>query len=73
MPTDPLLRDAVAPHDPDRLVTAQQLADRLQLSRATIYALMREGLPSIRLGRARRFRVSDVDRWLDDHQGGEAA
>jgi excisionase family DNA binding protein len=48
--------------------TAAELADRLKVSRAHIYNLLARGLPSIKVGRCRRFRRIDVDKWLDESQ-----
>lgn len=48
-------------HVPDRLVTADELAEYLGVCRATIYNQMNRGLPSVTIGRARR---CDPDRCL---------
>jgi excisionase family DNA binding protein len=49
----------------DELLTAEQLAQRLQMKRSTIedYA-RRQILPSIMLGRHRRFVIRDVEQTL---------
>jgi excisionase family DNA binding protein len=47
----------------DRLLTADQLADRWQLGggRQAVYRMTREGkIPVVRLGKFRRFRVSAI-------------
>ena len=60
--------------DPGRLLTVDQLAERWACSRSFIYQLLDEGLPSLKLGKARRFRPMDVDPWLLDRCGaGDAA
>jgi excisionase family DNA binding protein len=47
----------------DELLTASQLADSLQMRVSTIEEYARRGiLPSIKLGRHRRFVRSEVDR-----------
>lgn len=47
------------------LVTKEQLAGSLALSRGYINKLMAtEGLPYLKIGRAVRFRVSEVAAWL---------
>lgn len=56
-----------------RLLTANELARRYGVTRQTIYNLMKRGMPSLRLGSARRFRLADVDAWLDAQQGNDAA
>lgn len=46
------------------LVTAEEVARVLGVSRARVYDLARTGvLPSVRLGRSIRFGVSDLD-WI---------
>jgi excisionase family DNA binding protein len=48
------------------LITAAQLADLLQMKRTTIEDYARRGLlPSIKLGRHRRFVRSDVEAALE--------
>lgn len=58
-----------SPLDPARLVDADGLAERWQCSRAFIYKMIPQGLPTLKLGRARRFRVADADAWLAARQG----
>lgn len=53
------------PMDPGVLLTPEALAERWSCSRAFIYKLMDKGLPSLKLGRARRIRLGDAERWLD--------
>lgn len=48
----------------DRLLTATELAERWGVSRAHVYNLMKRGLPSVKVGRCRRFRPSEADAWL---------
>lgn len=49
----------------DPLVTVADLARHLGVSAKHIYNLVnREGLPAIRVGRAVRFRMADVEAWL---------
>lgn len=48
-----------------RLMTVQELAVRLNVSRASVYRLMAEfGLPRFKVGRAVRFRWEEVEHWL---------
>jgi excisionase family DNA binding protein len=52
------------------VMTAEQAAEFLQTSRATILRKARAGeLPAAKLGREWRFRRADLDRWLQ--RGGE--
>lgn len=55
-------------HAGDRLVTPAELAVRWGCSRQHVYNLMSAGLPSVRLGRARRIRLDDADDYLDAHR-----
>jgi len=49
----------------ENLVTKEQLAVSLALSRSYISKLMAtDGLPHLKIGRAVRFRVSEVVAWL---------
>ncbi len=53
-----------------RLMTADELADHLNVSRAQVYNFLRRGLPSLKLGKSRRFRLADVSDWLDQFSEG---
>jgi excisionase family DNA binding protein len=45
-----------------QLPTAEQLAARWQVPKAHVYRLAREGqLPTVKLGRYRRWRLADVE------------
>lgn len=59
--------------DPNRLVSPEGLAAHWSVSRPFIYRLLREGMPSLKLGRARRIRVSDAEAWLAARQHADAA
>lgn len=48
----------------DEYLTVTQLAEKLNLSRATIYRLLGQGLPSVKLGTARRFLCRAVEAFL---------
>lgn len=52
----------------DRLITANELAERWGISRASIYNLIHRGLPSVKIGRARRYDPTACDAWLTDEQ-----
>jgi excisionase family DNA binding protein len=52
------------------LVTIPQVATMLGLGRTKVYDLIeREGLPSIKLGTARRVPVKALQAWLDQREG----
>jgi excisionase family DNA binding protein len=47
------------------LLTIMQTAHRLNVGRTTVFGLIRDGqLRVVRIGRAVRIPVSDVDAWL---------
>jgi excisionase family DNA binding protein len=52
----------------DPLLSAQRLADYLEVPLATIYAWRHrhQGPPGLRIGRHLRFRRTDVDAWIED-------
>jgi excisionase family DNA binding protein len=56
----------------DRLLTAEELAERLAVPRTWILESARSGaIPHVRLGRYVRFDEDDVDHWLEQcKQGG---
>ena len=54
----------------DELLTSQQLADLLRVRKSTVEDYARRGLlPSLKLGRHRRFVRSDVIRAVDELRG----
>lgn len=52
----------------DPLLSAQQLADYLNVPLATLYAWRhrRQGPPGFRAGRHLRYRKSDIDQWITE-------
>ena len=61
------------------LYTPDQLAERLGVTRAWIYARSREwvssngrrGIPTVKLGRYYRYRPQAIDRWAEQLENGE--
>ncbi|MHB8492460.1 MAG: helix-turn-helix domain-containing protein [Solirubrobacteraceae bacterium] len=54
---------------PDRLLSVDEAAEKLQLSAYTIRQFARQRkIPAIRLGRYWRFRDSSLDAWLCEHE-----
>lgn len=52
----------------EKLLTTQDIADMLQLSVVKVYRLISlSGLPSIKIDGSRRFRPSEVQKWLEQH------
>ena len=48
-----------------RLLTANEVADLMRVSRMTVYRLIKTGeMPSLRVGRGYRFREEDVHDYL---------
>ena len=55
----------------DRLLTADELAERLGMKTEWVWSQARAGrIPHVRLGRYRRFRESAVDAWSQDLETG---
>jgi excisionase family DNA binding protein len=55
------------------LLTLSQVAERLQVSRWTVYQLIWAGeLPSIHIGRCHRVRAKDVDTYVENLGAGAA-
>jgi excisionase family DNA binding protein len=51
---------------PEKLMTAEEIADWLGLTVNYVYVQAKLGLiPSLQIGRHRRFRRSAVEGWLD--------
>jgi excisionase family DNA binding protein len=51
--------------DPVELLTIREACARLKLSRASMYRLIARGeLPTVRIGRARRIVLEDLDRFI---------
>lgn len=55
----------------EKLLTPEQVADRLQVTVQTIYTWLRSGfLPSIKIGRLWRIRPSDLEEFIRQQQRG---
>jgi excisionase family DNA binding protein len=62
---------SAAPHEPhdgdghDQLLTADDVADLMQVTRAWVYAeTRRNALPHLRLGRYVRYRRAAIEGWM---------
>jgi len=56
----------------ERLLTADELAERWQVPKSHVYRLTREGkLPTVKLGRYCRYRLAAVEAW--EQHGGTTA
>ena len=47
--------------------TFQEAQEFLNVSHQTIYELMKQGLPSHKVGRKRVFLIKDLIRWIEEH------
>lgn len=50
---------------PNLYCTIDEFAANLQVSRGTVFAWVRAGLPSLRVGRCRRIIIEHAYRWLE--------
>lgn len=60
----------------ERLLTPDEVADALQIPKATVYAWSSRGdsgLRFIRVGRHLRVRPADLARWLDEQAAAASA
>jgi excisionase family DNA binding protein len=58
----------------DRLLTAQEIAERLGVNPQWVWTKARTGeIPHVRLGRYRRFRESTIEAWLGELEAGSTA
>ena len=58
---------------PPEVMTIDDLARYLQLSKSSLYKLAQEGkVPGQKVGRHWRFKRDTIDRWLDHGKGSSA-
>ena len=56
---------------PVSLLRVEEAARRLGLSRSKTYQMVARGeLPSVSIGRSRRVRDTDLERWVEELRGG---
>jgi excisionase family DNA binding protein len=54
------------------LLTAAQVAQKLGVPKTWVYEQSRRGrIPTVTLGRYRRYRAEAIDRWLERLEAGE--
>jgi excisionase family DNA binding protein len=52
-----------------KLLTVEEIADYLQVKPSTIYQWTHQGfIPHVKLGNRVRFRLSQVDRWIEKRE-----
>jgi excisionase family DNA binding protein len=57
-----------------RLLTAEQVAERLGMTKEWVWAQVRaDRIPHVRLGRYRRFREEAINEWLDELEQGRGS
>lgn len=57
---------------PDSVMTIDDLAQYLKISKSTLYKLCQDGkVPGQKVGRHWRFHKSVIDRWLGDDNTGQ--
>jgi excisionase family DNA binding protein len=55
--------------EPMGILTLEDVAEYLRLSKNTVYNLSRNGkIPAIRVGNQWRFRMEDIDKWLESQK-----
>ncbi|MFQ5884517.1 MAG: helix-turn-helix domain-containing protein [Thermoplasmata archaeon] len=53
----------------DKLMTLEEVADYLRISKDTLYKMAQEGrIPASKIGVQWRFRKEDIDRWVDGNR-----
>ena len=53
----------------DTLLTTEDVAKRLKVSVATVKLWVKDGeIPSFKLGALRRFRLAEIEEWIDELQ-----
>lgn len=50
-----------------KLLKVEDVADILGVSKAKVYLLLRNGLPSVKIDGARRFQPGKVQAWIEQH------
>ena len=61
-------------NDADKLLTAEEVADLMRVTRAWVYAeTRRNALPHLRLGRYVRYRRSAIEEWMRTIERGPGA
>lgn len=53
-------------------ITTEELSQRLQVTRQTLNNWRKQGLPFIKIGRAVRFDMDEVNKWIEE-QNSEAS
>lgn len=54
---------------PETYITSAELIEILAISKSTLENLCKRGMPLLRVGKSRRFLLSDVQKWLKRTNG----
>ena len=58
----------------ETFLTTEEVLEYLQVNLRTVYRLIKAGkIPAVRVGRQWRFRMRDIDAWLDSQRGPRTA
>lgn len=58
----------------EQLLTVQEVCERLHVSRANVYRLLKSGdLRAVKVGRCTRFRAEALDEWVRARETAETA
>lgn len=52
----------------ENYITMEELMKYLKVSRVTITRYLAKGLPSVKIGGFRRFKLSEVEAWIKKQQ-----
>jgi excisionase family DNA binding protein len=55
--------------DIEHYISTAGLMEVLEISRSTVYRLMKKGMPSIMVGSVHRFPIDHVLKWLEENYG----
>ena len=55
----------------NKLLNAPELAEKLGVSRAQVYRLIKKGMPFLKVGGNTRFEFSEVMKWINESQNKE--
>jgi len=68
------MRNLTMPKKPDAVMTIDDLAEYLKLSKSTLYKLCQAGrIPGHKVGRHWRFHREAIDQWLKSESDGRDA
>lgn len=59
--------EAVHPKAIEQLLTVADVARILGLSKVKVYALLKSGLPSVKIDGARRIQPGKLQAWIEQH------